>query len=234
MNEDAQWSLASRRVAVKKYLSSSLLCFTGLFKLQDLVKSPPSVRTEMYIRQAGPKSYRQVLREVRHKEIFKLIIDTDPAHMQQFFRAVSSKQFDIRHRTTDLSILNLYFKTFYLSRVRKKDFSIISIFYFPYRSCSSSIMLKILLYFEKQSKDKIHISLIFPHRLISRMINLTSCFIQMNTHFFNKTRHYKRIAQREKRLRNINHWNLLTPLFKNLIWYLLANIDHSYVCWNKY
>ncbi|KAI4504870.1 hypothetical protein M0802_000420 [Mischocyttarus mexicanus] len=59
----------------------------GLFKLQDLVKSPPSARTEMYIRQAGPGSYRQVLQEVRHKEIFKLIVDTDPAHMQQFFRA---------------------------------------------------------------------------------------------------------------------------------------------------
>lgn len=70
----------------------SLMCFAGLFKLQDLVKSPPSVRTEMYIRQAGPKSYRQVLREIRHKEIFKLIVDTDPAHMQQFFRAVSSER----------------------------------------------------------------------------------------------------------------------------------------------
>ncbi|XP_014475528.1 PREDICTED: glutamate receptor ionotropic, kainate 2-like [Dinoponera quadriceps] len=64
----------------------------GLFKLQDLVKSPPSVRTEMYIRQAGPKSYRQILREVRHKEIFKLIVDTDPAHMQQFFRAILQLQ----------------------------------------------------------------------------------------------------------------------------------------------
>ncbi|KAL0110178.1 hypothetical protein PUN28_013673 [Cardiocondyla obscurior] len=64
----------------------------GLFKLQDLVKSPPSVRTEMYIRQAGPTSYRQVLREVRHKEIFKLIVDTDPAHMQQFFRAILQLQ----------------------------------------------------------------------------------------------------------------------------------------------
>lgn len=53
------------------------------------MKSPPSARTEMYIRQAGPGSYRQVLREVRHKEIYKLIVDTDPAHMQQFFRAVS-------------------------------------------------------------------------------------------------------------------------------------------------
>lgn len=70
-----------------------LMCFAGLFKLQDLVKSPPSVKTEMYIRQAGPGSYRQVLREVRHKEIFKLIVDTDPMNMQQFFRAVSVKHF---------------------------------------------------------------------------------------------------------------------------------------------
>ncbi|XP_043271964.1 glutamate receptor ionotropic, kainate 2 isoform X6 [Venturia canescens] len=64
----------------------------GLFKLQDLVKTPPSSKTEMYIRQAGPGSYRQVLREVRHKEIYKLIIDTDPAHMQQFFRAILQLQ----------------------------------------------------------------------------------------------------------------------------------------------
>ncbi|XP_076173791.1 glutamate receptor ionotropic, kainate 2 isoform X4 [Ptiloglossa arizonensis] len=64
----------------------------GLFKLQDLVKSPPSARTEMYIRQAGPGSYRQVLREVKHKEIYKLIVDTDPAHMRQFFRAILQLQ----------------------------------------------------------------------------------------------------------------------------------------------
>lgn len=72
-----------------KYTRASICFLAGLFKLQDLVKSPPSARTEMYIRQAGPGSYRQVLREVRHKEIYKLIVDTDPAHMQQFFRAVS-------------------------------------------------------------------------------------------------------------------------------------------------
>ncbi|KAL2715719.1 hypothetical protein V1478_015417 [Vespula squamosa] len=72
--------------------SASSLLQKGLFKLQDLVKSPPSTRTEMYIRQAGPGSYRQVLQEVRHKEIFKLIVDTDPAHMQQFFRAILQLQ----------------------------------------------------------------------------------------------------------------------------------------------
>ncbi|XP_044011016.1 glutamate receptor ionotropic, kainate 2 isoform X2 [Aphidius gifuensis] len=64
----------------------------GLFKLQDLVKSPPTPRTELYIRQAGPGSYRQVLKEIRQKEIYKLIVDTDPAHMQKFFRAILQLQ----------------------------------------------------------------------------------------------------------------------------------------------
>lgn len=61
----------------------------GLFKLQDLVKAPGVTKTEMYIRQASPASYRQVLREVRQKDIYKLIIDTNPRNIQQFFRAVS-------------------------------------------------------------------------------------------------------------------------------------------------
>ncbi|XP_046392461.1 glutamate receptor ionotropic, kainate 2 isoform X4 [Ischnura elegans] len=65
----------------------------GLFKLQDLVKTPPaSSRTEMYIRQATPATYRQVLREVRQKEIYKLIVDTNPKHMYQFFRAILQLQ----------------------------------------------------------------------------------------------------------------------------------------------
>lgn len=60
----------------------------GLFKLQELVKTPSTARTEMYIRQAGPESYRQVLKEIRQKEIYKLIVDTNPKHIHQFFRAV--------------------------------------------------------------------------------------------------------------------------------------------------
>lgn len=62
----------------------------GLFKLQELVKAPDAAKTEMYIRQAGPTSYRQVLREVRQKEIYKLIVDTNPKHIHHFFRAVSA------------------------------------------------------------------------------------------------------------------------------------------------
>ncbi|CAB0033976.1 unnamed protein product [Trichogramma brassicae] len=84
----------------------------GLFKLQDLVKSPPSPKTEMFIRQAGPGTYRQVLREIRHKEIYKLIIDTDPRFMQQFFRAILQLQMnDYRYHymftTFDLETFDL-------------------------------------------------------------------------------------------------------------------------------
>ncbi|KAJ9579736.1 hypothetical protein L9F63_004662, partial [Diploptera punctata] len=64
----------------------------GLFKLQDLVKVPPAMRTEMYIRQASPGTYRQVLKEIRQKEIFKLIVDTNPKHMYQFLRAILQLQ----------------------------------------------------------------------------------------------------------------------------------------------
>lgn len=70
----------------------TLMC-SGLFKLQELVKAPPAARTEMYIRQANPSTYRQVLREIRQKEIFKLIVDTNPRHMSHFFRAVSSVKY---------------------------------------------------------------------------------------------------------------------------------------------
>lgn len=72
-------------------LCGRLLKFViGLFKLQELVRTPATARTEMYIRQAGPTSYRHVLKEIRKKEIYKLIIDTNPKHIHQFFRAVST------------------------------------------------------------------------------------------------------------------------------------------------
>lgn len=62
----------------------------GLFKQQELMKSSPTTRCEMYIRQATPETYRLVLKEIRQKEIYKLIIDTNPIHMNKFFRAVST------------------------------------------------------------------------------------------------------------------------------------------------
>lgn len=53
------------------------------------MRTTPASKAEMYIRQAAPDTYRQVLREIRQKEIYKLIIDTNPKFINQFFRAVS-------------------------------------------------------------------------------------------------------------------------------------------------
>lgn len=46
------------------------------------------MRTEMYIRQANPETYRQVLRAIRQKEIYKIIVDTNPSNIKTFFRSV--------------------------------------------------------------------------------------------------------------------------------------------------
>lgn len=43
----------------------------------------------MYVRQATPETYREVLKDIRQKEIYKLIIDTNSQYMSKFFRAVS-------------------------------------------------------------------------------------------------------------------------------------------------
>lgn len=43
----------------------------------------------MYVRRATPDTYREVLKDIRQKEIYKLIIDTSSQHMSKFFRAVN-------------------------------------------------------------------------------------------------------------------------------------------------
>ncbi|XP_052132388.1 glutamate receptor ionotropic, kainate 2 [Frankliniella occidentalis] len=88
----------------------------GLFKLQELVKSPPSARTDMYIRQTTPATYRQVLREIRQKDIYKLIVDTNPRHMHNFFRAILQLQMnDYRY--------HYMFTTFDMETLDLEDFS---------------------------------------------------------------------------------------------------------------
>lgn len=80
------------------FLSTSPISFvatshqTGLFKQQEFMKSTPtspSSRAEMYVRRATPDTYREVLRDIRQKEIYKLIVDTSSQHMSKFFRAVN-------------------------------------------------------------------------------------------------------------------------------------------------
>lgn len=67
----------------------SLALCTGLLRLQDLVRSPPTSKMEVYIRQATVKNYRDVLREIKQRDITNFIVDTRTEHVQSFFRAVS-------------------------------------------------------------------------------------------------------------------------------------------------
>ncbi|XP_067614406.1 glutamate receptor ionotropic, kainate 1-like [Eurosta solidaginis] len=84
----------------------------GLFNPQNLYHSTLDMPTEMYIRQATPDSYREVLRSVRQKEIFKVIVDTKPTNINHFFRAVLQLQMnDHRYHymftTFDLEVFDL-------------------------------------------------------------------------------------------------------------------------------
>ncbi|XP_037804780.1 glutamate receptor ionotropic, kainate 2-like, partial [Penaeus monodon] len=50
----------------------------GLMKLQEIIRSPPDKSIEIYIRQGHPENYRDILKEVKYKEIFSVIVDTLP------------------------------------------------------------------------------------------------------------------------------------------------------------
>ncbi|XP_034173812.2 glutamate receptor ionotropic, kainate 2 isoform X3 [Osmia lignaria lignaria] len=64
----------------------------GLVKLRELVRSPKSREIEVNLRQADPDSYRQVLSEMKSKEIRNLIVDTKPEHMHHFLRMILQLQ----------------------------------------------------------------------------------------------------------------------------------------------
>ncbi|KAL9896314.1 glutamate receptor ionotropic, kainate 2 isoform 3-T4 [Glossina fuscipes fuscipes] len=84
----------------------------GLFKQQDLMYTTADLRTEMYIRQASPDTYRQILRAIRQKEIYKIIVDTNPINIKSFFRSILQLQMnDYRYHymftTFDLETFDL-------------------------------------------------------------------------------------------------------------------------------
>ncbi|XP_064537511.1 glutamate receptor ionotropic, kainate 2 isoform X1 [Drosophila montana] len=87
----------------------------GLFKQQDLIHSSAEMRTEMYIRQANPETYRQVLRAIRQKEIYKIIVDTNPTNIKTFFRSILQLQMN-DHR------YHYMFTTFDLETYDLEDF----------------------------------------------------------------------------------------------------------------
>ncbi|XP_030081704.1 glutamate receptor ionotropic, kainate 2 isoform X5 [Drosophila hydei] len=73
------------------------------------------MRTEMYIRQANPETYRQVLRAIRQKEIYKIIVDTNPTNIKKFFRSILQLQMN-DHR------YHYMFTTFDLETYDLEDF----------------------------------------------------------------------------------------------------------------
>ena len=64
------------------------LTAAGLVRLQDLVRAPPELDMEVYIRQALPEEYRDVLREIKNKDIQNIVVDTKPENIQLFLRSV--------------------------------------------------------------------------------------------------------------------------------------------------
>ena len=80
----------------------------GLIRLQELVRSPPTKNIEIYIRQTNPANYRTVLREIKNKEIFNIIVDTDKEHIQLFFRTLLQLQMNNNKVRNSISPLGLY------------------------------------------------------------------------------------------------------------------------------
>lgn len=83
---------------------------SGLVKLRQLVRSPKIRDIEISLRQADPNSYRQVLSEMKSKEIQNLIVDTKPEHMHHFLRMVNHS---LHSHSRDMdSIYNFYLNYF--------------------------------------------------------------------------------------------------------------------------
>ncbi|XP_034937013.1 glutamate receptor ionotropic, kainate 2-like isoform X2 [Chelonus insularis] len=64
----------------------------GLIKLRELVRSPKTREIDVYLRQTDPNSYRQVLAEIKTKEIRNFLVDTKPEHMHLFLRMILQLQ----------------------------------------------------------------------------------------------------------------------------------------------
>ncbi|KAK4018186.1 hypothetical protein OUZ56_000254 [Daphnia magna] len=60
--------------------------------LQDMIRAPTAKPMEILLRQASPDTYKDVLREVKAKEYYNLVIDTKPENMNFFLKGVLQLQ----------------------------------------------------------------------------------------------------------------------------------------------
>jgi len=60
--------------------------YIGLLLVQNLMKMS---KTDFYVRQVDQHTHRQVMREIKDKHIFNIIVDVHPRNINGFFRSVS-------------------------------------------------------------------------------------------------------------------------------------------------
>jgi len=61
--------------------------YIGLLLVQNLMKMS---KTDFYVRQVDQHTHRQVMREIKDKHIFNIIVDVHPRNINGFFRSVST------------------------------------------------------------------------------------------------------------------------------------------------
>ncbi|KQS21444.1 uncharacterized protein Dere_GG16408, isoform B [Drosophila erecta] len=108
-------TLAYRDIMVYLNWTKVAIIYEEDYGLFNLMHSSTEAKAEMYIRQASPDSYRQVLRAIRQKEIYKIIVDTNPSHIKTFFRSILQLQMN-DHR------YHYMFTTFDLETYDLEDF----------------------------------------------------------------------------------------------------------------
>ncbi|XP_017061664.1 glutamate receptor ionotropic, kainate 2 isoform X4 [Drosophila ficusphila] len=108
-------TLAYRDIMVYLNWTKVAIVYEEDYGLFNLMHSSTDTKAEMYIRQASPESYRQVLRAIRQKEIYKIIVDTNPSHITTFFKSILQLQMN-DHR------YHYMFTTFDLETYDLEDF----------------------------------------------------------------------------------------------------------------
>lgn len=72
-----------------KIMFNFVLHLTALIKLQQLVKPPQLKYVQFIFRKSGVDTFRDVLRDVRTRGIYSIIIDTKPESLPVLLTAVS-------------------------------------------------------------------------------------------------------------------------------------------------
>lgn len=92
------------------------LVHTGLLLVQNLMKL---TKADFYIRQVNQHTHRQVMREIKDKHIFNIIVDVHPRNINGFFRSVSESCY-VYHQNCIFFYSILLYRDFRLSQLKDK------------------------------------------------------------------------------------------------------------------